>query len=39
MLTLMNVPSQTENTNRANILAIRCQLAAKNEKGVDKRKG
>lgn len=39
MLTLMNVTSKTENTNRANILAIRRQLAARNEKGMDKRKG
>lgn len=35
----MNVTYQTENTNRANILAIRRQLAARNEKGMNKRKG
>lgn len=39
MLTLMNVTYQTENTNRANILAISRQLAARNEKGMDKRMG
>lgn len=35
----MNVTYQTENTNRANILAISRQLAARNEKGMDKRMG
>lgn len=35
----MNVTYQTENTNRANILAIRRQLAARNEKGMNKKRG
>lgn len=34
----MNVTYQTETINRANILAIRYKLAARNKKLMDKRK-